>query len=235
MRIKTADNLVSSPHRLNRLSTAANPMHYSASRCSAFYKKRGVSLAQLNTGAPARIEPTFASPSRSSVSNFRTNPVKCANSPQTASAARAGANRTQKPHPCFAASEIHNRTPAMAFEISTTREFAAAHALRLYDGSLEPVHGHNWQIRVTVAAPRLDSIGVVMDFHELERLLDAVIRPLHNRHLNDVPPFIAELNPSAENVAYHIGRTLEPTLPTGVKLTRVVVWETRTNRATYIP
>ena len=123
----------------------------------------------------------------------------------------------------------------MSFEIATTREFAAAHALRLYDGSLEPVHGHNWRVRVAVASPRLDSIGVVMDFHELERLLDVVIRPLHNRHLNDVPPFADELNPSAENVAYHIGRTLEPTLPTGVKLTRVEVWETSANRATYIP
>jgi 6-pyruvoyl-tetrahydropterin synthase len=58
---------------------------------------------------------------------------------------------------------------------------------------------------------------------------------LHNRHLNEVPPFSAELNPSAENVAFHIGRTLEPTLPTGVKLTRVEVWETSANRATYIP
>jgi len=123
----------------------------------------------------------------------------------------------------------------MAFEISTTREFAAAHALRLYDASLEPLHGHNWRVRVTVASPKLDSIGVVMDFHELQRLLDTVIHPLHNRHLNDVPPFSAELNPSAENVAFHIGRTLEPTLPTGVKLTRVEVWETSANRATYIP
>jgi hypothetical protein len=35
------------------------------------------------------------------------------------------------------------------FQISTTREFAAAHALRVYDGSLEPVHGHNWRVRVT--------------------------------------------------------------------------------------
>src|SRR4051794_19169250 len=123
----------------------------------------------------------------------------------------------------------------MAFEISTTRFFAAAHALRLYDGSLEPVHGHNWRVRVAVASPRLDSIGVVMGFYELERLLGAGVHPLHNRHLNDVVPFAAELNPSAENVAYHIGRTLEPTLPTGVKLARVEVWETSSNRATYIP
>jgi 6-pyruvoyltetrahydropterin/6-carboxytetrahydropterin synthase len=122
----------------------------------------------------------------------------------------------------------------MPFEISTTCEFSAAHALRLYDGSLEPLHGHNWRVRVTVASPNLDSIGVVMDFHELERLVDQIIAPFHNQNLNSVSPFANEaLNPSAENVALHIGRSL--TLPASAHLVKVEVWETSTNRATYIP
>ena len=119
----------------------------------------------------------------------------------------------------------------MTFEITTTRRFAAAHALRLYDGSLEPVHGHNWRVKVTVAAPRLDPIGVVMDFHELERLVDAIVMPFHNRHLNELPPFDAELNPSAENVAVLVGRSLR--LPDAVRLISVEVWETDENSAVY--
>ena len=121
----------------------------------------------------------------------------------------------------------------MAFDISTTRTFSAAHALRLYDGSREPVHGHNWRVKVTVAAEKLDAIGVVMDFHELERLVDVILTPLHNRHLNDVAPFARELNPSAENVALHVGRSL--LLPSDVGLVSVEVWETDTNSATYRP
>ena len=121
----------------------------------------------------------------------------------------------------------------MPFEISTTRRFSAAHALRLYDNSIEPVHGHNWRVRVTVSSKELDSIGVVMDFHELERLVDVIITPWHNRHLNECPPFAQGLNPSAENVALHIGRSLK--LPPKVRLVRVEVWETDTNRATYLP
>lgn len=117
------------------------------------------------------------------------------------------------------------------YKISTTRTFAAAHQLRLYDGSLEPLHGHNWRVKVTVAAPRLDSIGVVMDFHELERLIDEIIAPLHNRHLNEVAPFDRELNPSAENVALHVGRSLRLKEP--VRLVSVEVWETDTNSAVY--
>jgi len=118
------------------------------------------------------------------------------------------------------------------FEISTTRFFSAAHSLRLYDGSLEPVHGHNWRVKVTVGASKLDAIGVVMDFHELERLLDELISPLHNRHLNETKPF-ASLNPSAENVALHVGRELK--LPEDVRLLSVKVWETDTNSAVYRP
>jgi len=122
----------------------------------------------------------------------------------------------------------------MPFEITTTRGFSAAHQLRLYDGSPEPLHGHNWRVKVTVAAPRLDAIGVVMDFHELERLVDAVIKTMHNRHLNELPAFGERgLNPSAENVALHVGRSLR--LSDGVSLVSVEVWETDTNSAVYRP
>lgn len=121
----------------------------------------------------------------------------------------------------------------MAFEITATREFAAAHQLRLYDGSLEPLHGHNWSVLVTVGSAKLDAIGVVMDFHELERLLDRIISPLHNTHLNDVEPFKSSLNPTTENVALHVARSLK--LPANVRLLSVQVWETAQNSAVYRP
>jgi 6-pyruvoyltetrahydropterin/6-carboxytetrahydropterin synthase len=119
----------------------------------------------------------------------------------------------------------------MPFQIRTTRGFCAAHQLKLYDGSLEPIHGHNWKVCVTLQSPLLDAIGVVMDFHELERLIDQLITPFHNRHLNEVPPF-DQLNPSAENVALHIGRSL--ILPAPVKLVSVEVWETDENSALFL-
>src|SRR5436190_829839 len=111
----------------------------------------------------------------------------------------------------------------MAFQITIIREFSAAHALRLYDGSLEPLHGHNWRVSVTVMADKLDAIGVVMDFHELERLVDEVVGPMHNRNLNDLAAF-AQANPTAENVAAHIGHSVK--LPARVRLRKVEVWET---------
>ena len=120
----------------------------------------------------------------------------------------------------------------MPFQIATTRCFSAAHQLVLYDGSIEPVHGHNWKVKVTVSAAKLDAIGVVMDFHELERGVDSIIAPMHNRHLNELPMF-ARMNPSAENVALHIGTSLR--LPDFVQLDAIEVWETDGNSALYRP
>jgi 6-pyruvoyltetrahydropterin/6-carboxytetrahydropterin synthase len=120
----------------------------------------------------------------------------------------------------------------MPYAITTTVHFPAAHQLRLYDGTLEELHDHLWQVKVTVASESLDSIGVVMDFHELTRLLEAVLLPWRNRRLNDVPPFI-ELNPSAENVAGQIASLLK--VPASVRLTSVEVWETPENSAVFQP
>jgi 6-pyruvoyl-tetrahydropterin synthase len=72
-----------------------------------------------------------------------------------------------------------------------------------------------------------------MDFHELERLLDRIILPLHNTHLNEVEPFKSELNPTTENVAVHIAGSLQ--LPPGVRVQSVEVWETPANSAIYRP
>ena len=69
-----------------------------------------------------------------------------------------------------------------------------------------------------------------MDFHELERLVDAIVMPWHNTHLNETLAFI-QLNPSAENVAWFVAKALR--LPSGVSLSEVAVWETPENCAMY--
>jgi hypothetical protein len=51
--------------------------------------------------------------------------------------------------------------------------------------------------------------------------------------LNEAQPFAAGLNPSTENVALHIGRSLK--LPNGIRLTYVEVWETAACSAIYRP
>jgi 6-pyruvoyltetrahydropterin/6-carboxytetrahydropterin synthase len=124
------------------------------------------------------------------------------------------------------------------FEIVVTRTFSAAHALTLPDGTCESTHGHDWQVQVTVGRDQLDSIETVMDFHQLEAMVDAIITPWHNNYLNDCAPFCGEggrllINPSAERVAQTIAQALPSTLPDAVCVVEVLVSEAPGCQARY--
>ena len=119
------------------------------------------------------------------------------------------------------------------FELSITREFCAAHALTVR-GVREPVHGHNWRVIVAIAGDILDDDGLLMDFHELERALDAIIAPFNNADLNATTPF-DRLSPTAEHVAQHIGETVAAKLPASLRLIRASVTEAPGCVATYHP
>ncbi len=123
------------------------------------------------------------------------------------------------------------------FEVSVEKSFAAGHALRGYRGKCENVHGHNYKVRVTITGERLDSTGLLCDFVEVKRLMQAIIDRLDHRFMNDVPPF-TELNPSAENLARYFYQELQQALaatPAEVPLRvgSVTVFETDTTTATY--
>jgi len=122
------------------------------------------------------------------------------------------------------------------FQIVITREFSAAHALKLPNGEMEPLHGHNWPVDVTIEAADLDELETVMDFHILERDLDAILKQLNNRNVNDVGPFVdCKINPSAERIAQWIGQLLIPTLPKRTKLVSVRIGEAPGCKAVWLP
>lgn len=134
------------------------------------------------------------------------------------------------------------------YEATIEKRFSAAHALRLADGTFEPLHGHNWLVRVTVAAGDLDDMDTVMDFHELEKLVEQIIGPWRNRNLNEVPPFVGKaneddasvadglaVNPSAERVAERIAWAVSGGLPEHVWLRSVGVGEAPGCVARYRP
>jgi 6-pyruvoyl-tetrahydropterin synthase len=122
------------------------------------------------------------------------------------------------------------------YQITIEKHFIASHALRLPDGSYEPTHSHDWPVAVTVQSNQLDAMACVMDFHELEKIVEAVLAPWHNQHLNDVPPFANEaINPSAERVAEQIARAVMKQLPSGVNLHEASVGEAAGCMAIYRP
>ena len=76
---------------------------------------------------------------------------------------------------------------------------------------------------MTVLTESLDGMDCVMDFHDLEKMVDEIIAPWNERNLNDLAPFDSELNPSAERVPEEVGRALR--LPERVSIELVTVTE----------
>lgn len=119
------------------------------------------------------------------------------------------------------------------YELTVERIFSAAHAI-VIAGRREPVHGHDWRVRVTVAGPDLDDDLLLCDFHALERSLDRVIEPFRSADFNATPPF-DRVNPTAEAIARHIGDAMAADLPAGVHLAAVALTEAPGCEAIYRP
>ncbi len=69
------------------------------------------------------------------------------------------------------------------FEITVDETFSAGHALRGYKGKCENVHGHNYKVRVLLAGPELDQIGLLCDFVHVKKVIKDVIASLDHRFL----------------------------------------------------
>jgi 6-pyruvoyltetrahydropterin/6-carboxytetrahydropterin synthase len=123
-----------------------------------------------------------------------------------------------------------------AYEVIVQQEFSSAHALRHYHGKTEPLHGHNFRVEVVLRGKRLQNkVKYLVDFVELQRALQAIVKPMDHVNLNDYPPFDRE-NPSAENLAAYIGTQLaQRWKAAGVRIASVTVWETPFQAARYLP
>lgn len=115
------------------------------------------------------------------------------------------------------------------FEVLVRQAFSSAHALRDYHGGTEPLHGHNFEVEVVLRGKTLQKkVKYLVDFIEVQKALEAVVKPLDHVNLNETPPFDRE-NPSAENIALYISQQLAHRWRSpGVQIASVTVWETPT-------
>jgi queuosine biosynthesis protein QueD len=120
------------------------------------------------------------------------------------------------------------------WELSVKDHFDAAHALEGYPGECRELHGHTWDVEVTVAGRKLDEVGIVYDFKTLKDDLRAALDPFDHAHLNEVPPFDT-LNPTAENLAKVVFEALGRRVGKDVSVLEVSVWESPIARITFRP
>ena len=119
------------------------------------------------------------------------------------------------------------------YEITIETHFSSAHRLRQYNGECERLHGHNWDVKVSIASEELNDLGMVMDFRELKGTTETLIDRFDHQYLNEVPPF-TEINPTTENIARYIFDELSETIDTCLtKVSKVTVWESPTSYASY--
>ena len=118
------------------------------------------------------------------------------------------------------------------YALTVRSSFSAAHRLREYEGNCERLHGHNWQVEITVESEELDSQGMALDFRVMKSSLGEILARMDHKYLNEVPPF-DDRNPSSENIARHIFDEMEGNIAPPVRLSRVTVWESEDAWAEY--
>lgn len=120
------------------------------------------------------------------------------------------------------------------YRLTVKSRFAAAHHLLNYQGNCSRLHGHTWEVEVSVEGPDLDHCGMLIDFNSLKDTVNKIVKDLDHTYLNQLPPFNQEnCNPTAENLARYIFYRLKPELPPGINLCEIRVWESPDASASY--
>ncbi len=120
------------------------------------------------------------------------------------------------------------------YELTVRDHFDAAHSLRGYPGECQRLHGHTWDVDVTVRGDRLDEIGIVYDFKTLKDDLSRVLAAYDHVLIDEVPPF-DEMNATAENLARVIFERMAGVVAGGAEVVEVSVWESPAAKLTYRP
>ena len=92
------------------------------------------------------------------------------------------------------------------YEIVVEHTFAAAHALRNYNGKCENVHGHNYRVQVGLEGAALDENGLLYDFTELKKRLRATSEYLDHQFINELKPFDSDESNRREHREVHLRR-----------------------------
>ena len=134
------------------------------------------------------------------------------------------------------------------FYLTTIFHVEAAHALNGYDGKCRNIHGHSYELRVTVKGMPLNEPGnpkngMVIDFHDLKTIVNQeVVEKLDHSFIigNNMPKDFVEITkknfdkvvelpyqPTTENMLADFAERIKVRLPQHVELYSVTLQETR--------
>ena len=140
----------------------------------------------------------------------------------------------------------------MKVRVTKTFSFEMAHALYGYDGPCKNIHGHSYQLAVTVIGKtntesENPKLGMVVDYSDLKKIVEtSVIKKFdHSLVLNENSPhktFVKEnlligkvelvnYQPTCENLLIDFAEIIQNNLPATVKLHHLKLRETPTSFA----
>lgn len=134
----------------------------------------------------------------------------------------------------------------MAIYLTRIESFSAAHRLNssklTAEKNLETYgkcnhpnyHGHNYKVEFTITGSVEESTGMLINISELKNIIqEKVLSVLDHKNLDLDVPFFSKTPSTTENLAIFIWQQMESSLPSGVVLYKIKVWETDNNIVEY--
>lgn len=131
--------------------------------------------------------------------------------------------------------------------------FEMAHAILDYQGVCKNIHGHSYELHVTVSGvgpgnEYIPAPGFVLDFKELKQIAGSAIVQQFDHKLVLSRNYVAknpeirsqdnlvtwEVEPTAENMLIYIQKTLREKLPPAINLVELKLYETKDSYATWV-
>lgn len=127
-----------------------------------------------------------------------------------------------------------------------------AHAIHGYSGKCKDIHGHSYELHVTVANSNKDNFqeapGFIMDFKELKSIVEEHIISKVDHKLMLSENFIennkscllfqnlisVKFEPSAENLLLYFYKQIVNSFPPNIQLVKMRIYETRDSYAEWI-
>jgi len=142
----------------------------------------------------------------------------------------------------------------MTIRITKEFNFDMAHALDYHEGKCKNIHGHSYQLLVTIKGKPIDELevsnsGMIMDFGDLKKLVKTNIVDLYDHALvlDKKSTFLDNDNilkgtklirvnyqPTSENLIIEFVNIIKPLLPQGVSLSRLFLRETSSSYAEWL-
>lgn len=124
--------------------------------------------------------------------------------------------------------------------------FETAHALEGYHGKCQHIHGHSYELQVSIMGFPIphpcSTIGMVMDFSDLKKIVNTHIKPLFDHRLilaensrfkslieTDDTVRLVSYQPTCENMMLEMKTILQQHLQSDISLVYLKLQETKTS------